>query len=43
LGKNIFLTRVFVEGPETQLHVTAPSGTRKILIDPEQTLLARGK
>jgi hypothetical protein len=42
-GKNTFLTRVFVEGPETQFHVTASSGTRKILIDPEQTLLARGK
>jgi hypothetical protein len=42
-GKNNFLTRIFVEGPETQFHVTAPTGTRKILIDPEQTLLARGK
>jgi len=42
-GKNIFLSRVFVEGNETTFHVSAPLHTRKIVIDPEQTVLARGK
>jgi hypothetical protein len=42
-GKNTFLARVFVEGPETQFHLSAPAGTRKIVIDPERTLLARAK
>jgi hypothetical protein len=40
-GKMSALGRIFADGPETQFHVTAPLGTRKILIDPKQTLLAR--
>lgn len=40
-ARNIYLTRVFVEGPETQFHVTAPAGCRKLILDPEQTLLSR--
>ena len=42
-GKNIFIGRVFVEGHETTFHVSAPVHARKIMIDPEQTVLARSK
>jgi hypothetical protein len=40
-GKNVLLGRVFADGPETQFRLSAPVGTRKILLDPYQTLLAR--
>jgi Peptidase family M1 domain len=40
-GKMTLLGQVFADGPETSFHLTAPVGTRKILIDPKQTLLAR--
>lgn len=40
-GKMTLLGQVFADGPETSFHLTAPLGTRKILIDPKQTLLAR--
>jgi hypothetical protein len=40
-GKMSPLGRIFADGPETPFHLTAPLGTRKILIDPKQTLLAR--
>ncbi|MGO9127397.1 MAG: M1 family aminopeptidase [Terriglobales bacterium] len=40
-GKMTLLGQVFADGPETPFHLTAPFGTRKILIDPKQTLLAR--
>ncbi len=40
-GKNVFLGRVFAEGKETQFHVSAPAGARRLLLDPEQTLLSR--
>lgn len=40
-GKLVFLGRVFADGPETPFHLSAPAGTRKILVDPDQTLLAR--
>ena len=40
-GKNVFLARVFAEGGETQFRLSAPPGTRKLLVDPEQTLLSR--
>ncbi|MBV9572885.1 MAG: hypothetical protein JOY93_02435 [Acidobacteriales bacterium] len=40
-GKSVLLGRVFADGPETPFHLTAPAGTRKLLIDPNQTLLAR--
>jgi Peptidase family M1 domain len=42
-GKNTFLARVFAEGPETQFHLSVPPRTHKLVIDPEQTLLARNK
>lgn len=40
-GRNVFVGRVFAEGHETTFHLTAPLHVRKILIDPEQTLLSR--
>ncbi len=40
-GKLTLLGQVFADGSETPFHLTAPAGTRKILIDPKQTLLAR--
>ena len=40
-GRTVLLGRVFADGPETSFHLSAPEGTRKILIDPRQTLLAR--
>ena len=40
-SKLVFLGRVFADGNETTFHLTAPAGTRKIVIDPGQTLLAR--
>ncbi|HKS74451.1 MAG TPA: M1 family aminopeptidase, partial [Terriglobales bacterium] len=39
-GKNVFLGRVFAEGPETPFKLTAPAGVRKVILDPGQTLLA---
>jgi hypothetical protein len=42
-GKNIFLKRIFAEGEETQFRISAPAGTHKLVIDPEQTLLSRVK
>lgn len=42
-AKNVFLGRVFAEGEETQFRLSAPLGTRKVLLDPEQTLLSRNK
>ena len=37
-GKNVFLGHVFAEGKETPFRLTAPAGSRKVLLDPEQTL-----
>jgi hypothetical protein len=42
-GKNVFLGHVFAEGKETAFRLTTPAGVRKILLDPEQTLLARSR
>lgn len=42
-GKNVFLGRVFAEGHESQFRISAPAGVRRIILDPEQSLLARGK
>ena len=42
-GKNVFLGHVFAEGKETAFRLSAPAGVRKVLLDPEQTLLARGR
>ena len=40
-GKMVLVGRVFADGPETQFHLTAPSGTRRVILDPNQTLLTR--
>jgi len=42
-GKMVFLARVFADGAETSFHLTAPQGTRKVVLDPEQTLLRRSR
>jgi Peptidase family M1 domain len=38
-GRPILLGRVFADGLETTFHLTAPSGTKKIVVDPNQSLL----
>jgi hypothetical protein len=40
-GKSALLGRVFADGPETPFHLTASPGTRGVILDPDQTLLAR--
>ena len=40
-GAPVLLRRVFADGAETSFRLTAPAGTRKLLIDPYQTLLSR--
>jgi hypothetical protein len=42
-GRNVFLKRIFAEGEDTQFRISAPPGTRKLVLDPEQTLLSRAK
>jgi peptidase M1-like protein len=42
-GRNLFLKRVFAEGDETQFRLIAPAGIRRLVIDPEHTLLTRAK
>jgi hypothetical protein len=42
-NKQVFLRRVLADGRETFFRITAPAGTRKLLLDPEQTLLSRAK
>lgn len=40
-GKAVLLGRVFADGPETPFHLTASFGARRVILDPDQTLLAR--
>ncbi len=40
-GKNLLLGQVFADGPETNFRLSAPAGTRKVVLDPYQTLLTR--
>jgi hypothetical protein len=35
----VFIGQVLADGPETTFHLTAPAGTRKIVLDPRQTVL----
>ena len=42
-GKPVFLGLIFAEGSETTFRVSAPGSTRRLLIDPHQSLLAREK
>ena len=41
--RNIFLGQVFVDEPETHFRITAPVGTRKVVLDPYHTLLTRDR
>ena len=38
-----FLGRVFADGAETTFRLNAPSGTRRILLDPHHTLLTAAR
>jgi hypothetical protein len=38
---NVYLGRVFADGPETSFRLEAPAGTRKILLDPYHYVLTR--
>ena len=38
-GKPVLLGRVFADGDESSFHVSAPAGTHKIVLDPNQTIL----
>lgn len=40
-GRLTFLGRVFADGPETSFHFSAPPGTRKVVVDPRETVLRR--
>jgi len=40
-GRLTFLGRVFADGPETTFHFSAPLGTRKVVVDPRETVLRR--
>jgi hypothetical protein len=40
-GKSRFLAFVFVDDAKTEFTLTAPAGTKQILLDPEETLLRR--
>jgi|SRR5580692_356530 hypothetical protein len=42
-GKLVLLGRVFADGPETPFHLTASPGTRRVVLDPEQTVLTRSR
>jgi len=42
-GKMVLLGRVFADGPETPFHLIAPPGARKVVLDPDQSLLARSR
>ena len=39
----VLLGRVFADGQESSFHVSAPAGTRKIVLDPYETVLTRTK
>jgi hypothetical protein len=40
-SKQILLGRVFADGPETSFHFVVPAGTRKLALDPLQTVLSK--
>jgi hypothetical protein len=42
-GKSMLLGRVFADGGETPFRLTAPAGTRKVVLDPNGTVLSRPK
>ena len=42
-GRLVLLGRVFADGPETPFRLTAPANARKVVLDPDQTVLARSR
>jgi len=42
-GSRLLIGQVLADGGETPFHLSAPVGTRKILVDPEQTILSGPK
>jgi hypothetical protein len=42
-GRMVLLGRVFADGPETPFHLNAPASARKVVLDPDQTVLARSR
>jgi len=42
-GKSLLLGRVFADAPETPFRLAAPADTKKIVLDPNQTLLTSPK
>lgn len=40
---SVLIGRVFADGTESSFHLSAPAGTRKILLDPKQTILTAPK
>jgi hypothetical protein len=39
----VLLGRVFADGPETSFHFSAPLGTHRLLLDPNDTVLTSSK
>jgi hypothetical protein len=37
--RRVFLGRVFADGPESSFRLTAPQGAKRLLVDPEETIL----
>jgi len=42
-GKPLLLGRVFADGEESSFHLAAPAGTRRIVLDPNETILTGPK
>jgi hypothetical protein len=43
VGKPVLLGRVFADGEESSFHITAPAGTHRIVLDPNETVLTSPK
>jgi len=39
----LLLGRVFADGEESAFHITAPAGVRKVVLDPNETVLTYPK
>jgi hypothetical protein len=37
--RRVFAGRIFADGPENSFRLTAPAGTRKLIVDPGDTVL----
>jgi hypothetical protein len=38
--RRVFAGRIFADGPENSFRQTVPAGTRKLIVDPERTVLS---